>query len=254
MYDYYLGGIHNFPADQAAAKAMIEHVPLMPAIARGNRAFLGRAVRYLASVGVRQFLDLGSGIPTAGNVHEIAQAAIPDARVVYVDIDPEAISESLELLEGNQWATAIRADLRNPQAILAHPQVRKLIDFGQPVGLLLVGVLYFVADDDEAYGVVRTLRSALPPGSHLVISHGTVDDVDFGPDQVKETEDLYRRQTVTPLRLRTRSEIARFFDGFELVEPGITYQSTWRADTDEVDEFTDSPHLSGMLVGVGRLP
>ena len=223
MYDYYLGGIHNFPADREAAKAV---GPMLPAIARSNRAFLGRAVRYLTSIGIRQFLDLGSGIPTEGNVHEIAQAAIPDARVVYVDIDPDAVSESLALLEGNQWATAIRADIRDPQFILDHPQVRKLLDFGEPIGLLLVGVLYFVADD-KAYDLVRTLRSALPPGSHIVISHGTVDE---RPDAhtVKVGEEVYRRQTATPLSIRTRGEIARVFEGFELVEPGLTWQTTWR--------------------------
>jgi hypothetical protein len=253
MYDYYLGGIHNFTADQEAAKAVLERAPLIPAIARSNRAFLGRAVRYLTSVGVRQFLDLGSGIPTVGNVHEIAQAAIPDARVVYVDIDPDAVSESQELLAGNQWATAVRADLRQPQAVLDHPQVRKLLDFDQPIGLLLVGVLYFVADDDEAYGIVRTLRSALPSGSYLVVSHATVEEQEVDRRMVKESEDVYRRQTTTPLRIRSRSEIARFFEGFELVEPGLTWQTTWRPDPDEVDEFKDNPALSSMLVGVGRL-
>lgn len=253
MYDYYLGGIHNFAADQEAAKAVMDRAPLIPAIARSNRAFLGRAVRYLTSVGVRQFLDLGSGIPTAGNVHEIAQAAIPDARVVYVDIDPEAVSESQELLADNPWATAIRGNLREPQALLDHPQVRKVLDLDQPIGLLLVGVLYFVADDEEAYRVVRTLRSAMPPGSHLVISHATLEEQEIDQRKVRESEDVYRRQTATPLRIRTRGEIARFFEGFELVEPGLTWQTTWRPDPGEVDEFRDNPALSSMLVGVGRL-
>ncbi|GAA4458954.1 SAM-dependent methyltransferase [Phytohabitans houttuyneae] len=253
MYDYYLGGIHNFPADQEAAKAMLERSPLIRTIARYNRAYLSRAVRYLTSIGVRQFLDLGSGIPTEGNVHEIAQADIPDARVVYVDIDPEAVSESLEMLAGNQYATAIRANVREPQAILDNPQVGKLIDFSQPVGLLMVAVLHFVEDNDEAWGIVRTLRSALAPGSHLVLAHTTVDELVFDPELLKRSQEIYRRQTSTPLTPRKRSDVVPFFDGFELVEPGITWLNQWRPGPDLVDEFKDNPQMSSFYVGVGRL-
>jgi hypothetical protein len=253
MYDYYLGGIHNFPADQEAARAVLERSPLIRTIARYNRAYLSRAVRYLTSVGVRQFLDLGSGIPTEGNVHEVAQAEIPDARVVYVDIDPEAVSESLELLAGNQYATAIRADVREPQAILDHPQVRKLIDFGEPVGLLMVAVLHFVEDNDEAWEIVGSLRSALAPGSHLVLAHTTVDEQVFDPAMLKRAQDVYRRQTTTPLTPRKKADVARFFDGFELVEPGLTWLNQWRPDPDMVDEFKDDPKTSSFYVGVGRL-
>src|SRR6266536_4281960 len=138
IYDYYLGGVHNFPADREAARQVIAMYPFIPAAARANRAFLGRAVRFLADAGIRQFLDIGSGIPTGGNVHEIAQGIAPDARVVYVDIDPVAVAESLEILEGNERATAIRANLCSPQVILGHPDVRRLLDLKQPVGLLLV--------------------------------------------------------------------------------------------------------------------
>jgi SAM-dependent methyltransferase len=253
MYDYYLGGIHNFPADQEAARAVIERAPLIRASVRANRAFLRRAVRYLTSVGVRQFLDIGSGIPTEGNVHEIAQRGIPDARVVYVDIDPEAVSESLELLEGNQFATAIRANAREPRDILDHPQVRKLLDFDQPVAVLMVAVLHFVEDTDEAREIVATFRSALAPGSYLVLAHSTVDEQVFDPQLLKRTLDVYRRQTATPLTTRTHSEVLSLFEGFDLVEPGLIWQTLWRPDPDEVDEFKDSPHQSGLYGGVGRL-
>jgi SAM-dependent methyltransferase len=253
MYDYYLGGIHNFPADQEAARAVLQGSPLIRTIARYNRAFLTRAVRYLTSVGVRQFLDLGSGIPTEGNVHEIAQAEIPDARVVYVDIDPEAVSESLELLAGNQYATAIRADVREPQAILDSPQVTKLIDFSQPVGLLMVAVLHFVEDNDEARDIVATLRSALAPGSHLVLAHTTVDELVFDPETLKRAQEIYRRQTATPLTPRKKSDVARLVEGFELVPPGLTWLNHWRPEPDMVDEFKDNPQMSSFYVGVGRL-
>src|SRR3954462_5904574 len=148
IYDYVLGGVHNFPADRAAAQALIQAAPTIPGIARANRAFLRRAVRFLGEAGVRQFLDIGSGIPTAGNVHQVAES-VPDARVAYVDIDPVAVAASLELLEGNDRATAIRADPRDTRAILEHPQLKRLIDFDQPVAVLLVSMLHFV--DDEAY-------------------------------------------------------------------------------------------------------
>jgi hypothetical protein len=254
MYDYYLGGIHNFPADQEAAKIVLERAPMLPMIVRDNRAFLARAVRYLVSAGVHQFLDLGSGIPTEGNVHEIAQAAVPDARVVYVDIDPEAVSESLELLEGNQYATAVRANIREPRAILDHPQVRKLLDFDQPIAVLLVAVLHFVEDNDEAYDIVSTLRSAVVPGSHLVVSHATVDELVFDERLLKKTQDAYRRQTTTSLTPRKKSDVARFFDGSELVDPGLTWLNAWRPDPDMVDVFKDHPEHSSFYVGMGRLP
>src|SRR5688572_15286219 len=137
IYDYYLGGVHNFSADRAAAQQVTSVFPFIPTAARANRAFLGRAVRVLVAAGVRQFLDIGSGIPTVGNVHEIAQAVAPDARVAYVDIDPVAVSEGQELLAGNDRAVALLGDLRDPQAVLAHPGVRRLLDFGQPTALLL---------------------------------------------------------------------------------------------------------------------
>jgi hypothetical protein len=254
MYDYYLGGIHNFPADREAAKVVIERSPLMREIVKANRAFLARAVRYLTSVGVRQFLDIGSGLPTEGNVHEIAQASIPDARVVYVDIDPEAVSESLELLKDNQYATAIQANARQPEDILGHPKVRKVLDFDQPMAIMLVAVLHFVEDTAEACDIVTSFRSAVVPGSHLVVAHATVDEQVVDRPLLAKTQEVYRQRTTTPLTLRTKSDVARFFDGFELLEPGLTWPTLWRPDPDTSNAFGDHPEHSSFHVGIGRLP
>jgi hypothetical protein len=249
MYDYYLGGIHNFPADQEAARKIIAQYPFVLAAARSNRAFLGRAVRHLAAAGIRQFLDIGSGIPTERNVHEIAEEVTPDARVVYVDIDPTAVAESLEILEGNDRAIAIRADLRRPRLILDHPAVRRLLDFGQPIGLIMAAVLHFVPDDTQAYGAVTQLFDALAPGSFLVISHTSTEV--FWPDHEKE-DDLYRRHTATPGTVRTRAEIEQFFTGVDLLDPGVVWAYEWQPDPDEPEELTDNLRRGGFWAGVGR--
>ena len=250
MYDYLLGGVHNFPADRAAAEALVQAAPTIPGIARANRAFLRRAVRFLGEAGVRQFLDIGSGSPTAGHVHEVA-ASVPDARVAYVDIDPVAVAESLELLEGNDRATAIRADLRDARGILAHPHLKRLIDFQQPVAVLLVSMLHFV--DDEAYDAVQQLVSVLSPGSYLVISHGTIPEEDL-PGDVDRARAVYRSRTSTPLHTRSRGEILRFFTGLELVEPGLVWTPLWRPGPGDPDDFADNPVLSGILAAVGAKP
>jgi trans-aconitate methyltransferase len=252
MYDYYLGGIHNFAADQEAARKVIAQFPFMPVLAQANRAFLRRAVRHLVDAGVRQFLDLGSGIPTVGNVHEIAQEKAPDARVVYVDIDPVAVSESLEILDGNERATAVRADLRSPQAVLDHPGVRRLLDFDQPIGLVLAAVLHFVPEDSQAYDVVAQLVTALAPGSYLVVSHIAAESFMPTSDQMKTASDVYQRRTTTPVASRNRSEVQRFFAGVELLDPGVVWPHEWRPDQDAPAEFADNPQHSGGWVGVGR--
>ncbi|MEV1328496.1 SAM-dependent methyltransferase [Micromonospora costi] len=254
IYDYYLGGTYNFPADREAAQAMLQVLPLGPQLARTNRAFLRRAVRFLAESGVRQFLDVGSGIPTEGNVHEIVQRINPDARVVYVDIDPVAVAESLELLEGNEGATAVRGDLRDPQSILTHPQVTALLDFDQPIGLLLGAVLHFVPDDDLAYDAVGQLRAALAPGSYLLVSHATADEAPHDQGELDVAHDIYRRKTATPLGLRSRAQVERFFTGLDLVEPGLVWLPLWRPAPDDPQYFADDPKLSSGLAGVGRIP
>jgi hypothetical protein len=251
IYDYILGGTHNFPADRAAAEALVQAAPFAPAVARANRAFLGRAVRYLTEAGIRQFVDIGSGIPTVGNVHEVTA---PDARVVYVDIDPVAVAESLEILQDRPGATAIRADVRHPDAILDHPDVRRLISFDEPVGLLMVTVLHFVADDAEAYAAVDRLTGALCTGSHLVISHGSIPPQVALPANVEATQEVYRSRTATPVRGRTEAEVGRFFAGFELVEPGLVWVPAWRPASGDPTDFADDPAGSAVLGGVGRRP
>ena len=253
IYDYHLGGTHNFAADRAAAKVIAERFPLVPAMARTNRAFLRRAVRFLTDAGIRQFLDIGSGIPTEGNVHEIAQENAPEARVVYVDIDPVAVAESQDILEGNDRATAISGDLRQPQAILDHPQVSKLLDFGQPIGLLLGAVLHFVPDDAVARASVDRLVGALVPGSYLVVSHAAADNPHLDQDDAKLAEDVYKRQTTSPFQLRTRSQIEQFFTGLELVEPGVVWLPEWHPAPGDPVDFLDEPARCGGFAGVGRL-
>jgi hypothetical protein len=257
IYDYVLGGMHNFPADRAAAKIAIEQFPLIPARARANRALLRRMVRHLVDAGVRQFLDIGSGMPTVGNVHEIAQGIAADSRVVYVDIDPVAVAESLEILAGNPDATAIQADLRAPQAILDHPQVRKLLDFDQPIALLLFAVLHFVPDDAEAGDILAQLLAALPPGSYLAVSHTATEGFELGSasrDSVTIGKEIYRRQTATPITLRSREQVSEFFAGCsELVDPGLVWTPQWRPDPEDPSEFADDPPRSGTWAGLGSI-
>ena len=253
IYDYYLGGIHNFPADQEAAERIIAQFPFMPVVARANRAFLGRAVRYLADAGIRQFLDVGSGIPTEGNVHEIAQEVAPESRVVYVDLDAVAVAESLAILDGNDRAIAVRADLREPRSILDNPRVSRLLDFQQPIGLLLAAVLHFVPDDVEAYDVVGQMVAALAPGSYLVVSAAAAESFEPSGAVTKGIIDVYRRQTTTSASSRPRSGIEQFFTGLELVGPGVVWLHEW-PDPHAPSEFADDPSRSGEWAGVGRKP
>jgi SAM-dependent methyltransferase len=247
MYDYYLGGSHNFAADRAAAQAMVAAVPEAPLMAQANRAFLRRAVQHLAEAGIRQFLDIGSGSPTVGNVHEIAQRIDPAARVVYVDVDPVAVAHSREILAGNDRTVVVQEDLRRPERILAHPDVRKLLDLDQPVAVMIVAVLHFIADDDRPAEILRTLREALAPGSYLVLSQASDDG--RSSDERVEAERVYRR-TDSPLWVRSRAELTALFDGFELVDPGVVWVPQWRPDTPESAEEAERAVFMG---GVGRL-
>jgi hypothetical protein len=251
MYDYYLGGAHNFASDRAAAQKVIAALPATPAIASANRAYLARAVQFLVDAGVRQFLDVGSGIPTRGNVHEIAQAAAPDAKVVYVDVDPVAVTHSLALLRGNDRATAVHDDLLRPDRFLAHPDLRGLLDLTEPVGLLLVSVLHFIPDDGNPHAAVAQLREVLSPSSYLAISHGLREG--FDPDAAATVRDVYSG-TRSSASLRPRAEIARFFTGFDLVEPGLVDMTRWRPDpAGEFQASGPGPGV-GFLAGVARKP
>jgi S-adenosyl methyltransferase len=248
VYDYWLGGSHNFRADQDAARALITVEPNARAIMRANRAFLGRAVHFLArEAGIRQFLDIGSGIPTEQNVHQVAQDAAPGSRVVYVDNDEVAVAHSRLLLQDDPDATIIQADLREPAKILADPETRLLLDFTQPVALLLVAVLHFIPDSARPADIVATLRDELAPGSYLVICHSCRDS---HPDRAAPAETAYSSRVAGQLRMRTREEIAGLFDGFDLVEPGLAWLPEWRPDSPA--DVPDNPEQYWALVGVGR--
>jgi hypothetical protein len=248
VYDWWLGGDHNFVVDQDAARAMIAVEPRARAIAREYRAFLIRAVRYLAGeAGIRQFLDIGSGIPTARNVHQVALETAPGSRVVYVDSDDVAVAHSRLLLKGNPGATAIQADLREPETILNHPETRRLLDFSQPVALLLAAVLHFIPDSDDPRGILGTLRRPLVPGSYLAISHGCSDAFSYVPSAFSAA---YSNRVAGQAIFRSREEITGLFEGFPLVEPGLTWLPEWRPD--RPGDVPDTPAALWGIAGVGR--
>ena len=246
VYDYYLGGSHNLEVDRRMAREAISLWPDLPTIMQANRAFLRRSVRYLAERGVTQFLDIGSGIPTVGNVHEAAQQARPGARVVYVDHDPVAVAHSRAILADDEWTAVIHADVREPETILEDPTVRTTLDLSQPVAVLMVAVLHFVSDEDDPFGAVARTRDRLAPGSHLVLSHAS----DEGrPDAAASHRELYSR-TPTPMTMRSREQIAGFFDGFDLVDPGLVWLPLWRPD--DPDAAAQNPERTTGFAGVGR--
>ena len=252
MYDYFLGGYHNFEIDRMAARQVVELYPDMPQILRANRSFMRRAVRFLTEQGIDQFLDIGSGIPTVGNVHEIAQRLNPDTRVVYVDVEPVVVRHSNMILQGNPNAIAIHADARQVDHILSHPDVRRMLDFDRPVGVLMLSMLLFILEDEEAYRVVHTLRDVVPSGSYIAISHATYEGQQQPMERIERTVREYDR-TTTPVKLRSRAQIERLFDGLELVEPGLVYIALWRPEG-KGELFHDRPEQSGNLAGVGRKP
>ncbi|GHF63841.1 hypothetical protein FHX82_003114 [Amycolatopsis bartoniae] len=248
VYDYMLGGTHNYAVDRAAAAQTARSFPLAAVGARYNREFLGRVVRFLTGAGIRQFLDLGSGIPTAGNVHEIAQAEDPAARVVYVDYEREAVELGQRILGGNPNATAIRADLREPEDVLSRAG---LLDFGEPVAVLMISVLHFITDDEQARDVVRKYVGRLVPGSYLALSHLTWAGGRAGTLQ-RETSHVYNNTVAESLAIRDVEQVASFFTGLELVEPGLVPLPDWRPDDpDYVPDEDDVPRQVG-VGGVGR--
>ncbi|HEX3649803.1 MAG TPA: SAM-dependent methyltransferase [Pseudonocardiaceae bacterium] len=247
MYDYTLGGYHNFAVDREYIERAMRAMPGIVAVAHANRAFVGRAVRWLVDAGIRQFLDVGSGIPTLGNVHEVAQQAAADSRVIYVDIDPVAVAHSEALLAGNDLAGVIQADLRHPADILGHPDVLALLDFAQPVAVLLNAVMHFLPDSDHPVAVMAQIRDALVAGSYVVMTHGR--KAPETADEQDRVAELYE-STPTSFHLRDEDYVGRMFDGFELVEPGITPVTMWHPDPDEQDD----PRQDSMMAVVGRKP
>jgi O-methyltransferase involved in polyketide biosynthesis len=253
IVDYLLGGKDNFAADREAAEQAIAVAPELPMMALESRKFLGRAVRFLADEGIRQFIDIGCGLPTRNNAHEVAQATAPDSRVVYVDIDPVVVSHASAILAGDVQTGVIQADMREPDRLLAHPGLRRLIDLDQPVAVLLLSALNAIPEDETAQHVVEHLRDAIVPGSWMVISHPVSDD------RAEATEALAslfqdrkiikgsRRRT----NLRTRAEVEPYFEGLKIAAPGITRVPDWRPASGESGVAAT---MDWTVVGVGQKP
>ncbi|TMQ98953.1 SAM-dependent methyltransferase [Actinomadura soli] len=239
MYDYYLGGKDNYAADREAAEKVIAVMPGSQAGARANRAFLVRAVRYLAAeAGITQFLDLGAGLPTQNNVHEVALSVNPDARVVYVDWDPVVCAHSRALVRTPHNVGVVEADLRRPETVLRHETTRALLDFSRPVAVMMVSILHFVDGSDDPQGIVAQYRDATAAGSHLAVSHLTGDLLEKArPEETARAKEIYRR-TATPVHLRTHREIHELFKGYELVDPGLAWLTGWRPDEPGPDRST----------------
>ncbi|MEU6235443.1 SAM-dependent methyltransferase [Kitasatospora sp. NPDC047058] len=248
VYDYYLGGSHNFEVDREMARKAIALWPELPQIMRSNRAFLRRAVQFVAERGITRFLDIGSGIPTFGAVHEVAREIRPEAEVVYVDRDPVAVAHSRLLLQDDPKSSVVRADVRDIDDLLSRPEVTALLAAGEPVAVLLVAVLHFVSDSEDPWKLVAVLHDALPPGSALVLSHASLEG---RPDQAEDHQKLYR-MTPTPLTMRTHEQITAMFAGFELVEPGVVYLPQWRPDQPEA--VGQHPERMTGVAGVGFRP
>jgi hypothetical protein len=251
-YDYWLGGKDNFPADRESGDQVAAAFPTIRLAVLENRAFLRRAVTYLArEAGIRQFLDVGTGIPTANNTHQVAQAVAPGSRIVYVDNDPIVLVHARALLTSSpEGATAyLDADLRDSDRILSSPEVAKTLDLTRPVGLMLVAVMHFMMDSDEPYGAVSRLVDAMPSGSFLTVSQATND---FLPPEAVDAIEAAGSRTRVPARMRSREEFARFFDGLDLVDPGIVSVAHWR-DDDEPRPRPSEADIGG-YGAVARIP
>jgi S-adenosyl methyltransferase len=246
MYDYMLGGKENYASDRAAVAKLIEMAPGVPVAARLNREFLGRAVRFVASQGVTQFLDIGAGLPTQDSVHQVAQAVAPDATVIYVDNDPVVLSHSRALLDGVPRVAVVAGDVRHPAGIIADLQVRGLIDFSRPVCVLLVALMHFVTDEQDPASLIAAFRGAMMPGSYLIFSHATVDGL---PPQLAarsdDAERVYDSATAS-VTLRDAAGVGALLDGFTLIEPGLVHVSQWRPPVPVSYEF------DAFLAAVGR--
>ncbi|WP_377271230.1 SAM-dependent methyltransferase [Peterkaempfera sp. SMS 1(5)a] len=246
MYDYLLGGKDNFAADRAAAQTVLAAMPELPLTLRLNRQFLRSAVRWTARRGIRQYLDIGTGIPTAGNTHETAQSVAPDARVAYVDNDPIVLAHARALMAGHGLGrtTFTQADLREPEKILAAPGVREVIDLEQPVALLLISILHFIRDEERPFEIVSRLVDALPSGSFLLLTHASPD---ADPERAAKASQGWRTASAQ-MTMRPHGEVLRFFDGLEVVEPGLVCR--WNPDGDDEDEVLE---LGDRVMGYGAV-
>ncbi|WP_433379142.1 SAM-dependent methyltransferase [Actinoplanes sp. CA-142083] len=252
VYDYLLGGKDNFAADREAAQKGLQANPDSRIPPRENRLFLRRAVRFLAEQGIDQFLDIGTGIPSPPNVHHVAQGINPAARIVYVDNDPIVLAHARALLTSDPQGRTdyIDADLRDVDSILGSPVLRDTLDLNRPVGLLLIAILHFIGDDDDPRAIVERLLAALPSGSYLAMSHLTGD---FRPEAWGKIAEVYRKQGVT-MQVRPRPEIERFFDGLELVDPGVRILPSWRPDLGEPTDPQPSEAQVSVYGAVARKP
>jgi hypothetical protein len=255
LYDYYLGGTLNFEADRRAAEQLRQQLPELADAAWANRGFHGRAAVWMAEErGIRQFLDIGPGLPTQNNTHQAVHRVAPDARVAYVDVDPLVAAYSAALLAGDGTTTVITADLRDVDTVLAHRDLRRLIDVSQPVGVLMTAVMHFIEDEADPWGMVSRYMTAMPPGSYLALSHATYDKLP--PQAVQAIDEVYSHAT-SAIYLRSRKEIDRFFEGLELVppyagaEPGVTFVGSWGA---EDLEQADSDGSRVLCCAVARRP
>lgn len=249
MYDYYLGGSHNFAADRVLAEQAMQAWPDARHFVAANRAFLRRVVTLLAGWGIDQFLDLGSGIPTSGNVHEVAHAVNPAARALYVDSDAVAYAHGTALLADVPYASFLHADLRDPEAVLQSPELKATLDLSRPVAVLLFLALPFVPDADNPGAIVASYRDATVPGSYIALTHGTGD---YRPEVIGAVSQVYQ-QASHSMTLRSRSRIAEFLDGYELVEPGLTDTIAWRPDPEAPeDPLGGDVSRYAMYAAVGR--
>jgi len=250
IYDYLLGGKDNFAVDRAAAQQLLAARSNIPGIVRDNRSFIGRAVGYLAGeAGIRQFVDLGGGLPTQLNVHEMVQRIAPDAGVVYVDNDPVVFVHGQALLARGDGVAMVCADLRAPAEVLQHPEVGRLLDLAQPVAIVCTSVLHFIPDEDDPHQIVAGYRDRMAPGSYLVVSHGTTPAKE-DPTSVADSVTSVYRQASAQLHLRPLPEITRFFDGFDLVDPGVVWMNEWRPDP----AVPPAGQFRSLRAGVGRKP
>jgi hypothetical protein len=248
IYDYWLGGKDNFAVDRAVGDAMVKAIPEMRSMAAENRKFVHRAVRHLvAKEGIQQFLDIGTGIPTRPNLHEVAQGIVPEARVVYVDNDPIVLVHARALMISTQEGRSeyVSADIRDTRSILDEPVLRETLDFGEPIGLTMIAILMLLADADDPWAAVAALRDAMPPGSCLAITHPTAD---FDPASVDAAVAAATGAGMT-LVARSREAVQRFFGDWEMVEPGLVPVSSWRPD-----DPIGSPEVTYYWAGVARKP